>query len=77
MHQFLGPISGFAVGVLLIVFRGKIAIVIQRVVEAFFKLFPMNEYRPFKLSVRPSFIAILGVMYIFVAIYCTVEIAKG
>ncbi len=63
--NLLQPILGALTGILLIVFSTQVALFLQKVLEKF----PKYDKNIFKdLSVRPIYIKIIGVIYIFVAI---------
>lgn len=77
MEQYWGPLQSFVIGILLIVFREKIATWIQKVFEKFPKYEDGVKSLNMKFSVKPVFIAILGAMYTLMAILGIVEIATG
>jgi hypothetical protein len=78
MNQYLWPIPSFVIGVLLIVFRKNVATWISKIVEAVFPRWKSGvKYLNWKSSVKPVFIAMLGVVYIIVAILGVIEIAIG
>lgn len=63
--SLLQPIFGLLIGVLFIIFSSKVAFYLQKVFEKLPK-YDQNMYRD--LSVRPVYIKIIGVVYIFIAI---------
>ncbi len=65
---FPGPVIGMAQGVLLIIFRKKISIFLEKI----FKCFPTNKISEqfYKISykVNPLYIALLGVIFIALSV---------
>jgi hypothetical protein len=69
MKEYVGPIQGIVVGVLLIVFRDKVAIFLRKSVERFPKYKDGEKTFNLKYSIRPIFIIILGVLFILISCY--------
>lgn len=66
--EYLAVIKGFVFGVLLIVFRNQIALFIENVMTRFPKYQDGESHFKWKYSVRPVYLAMLGSIFIFVAL---------
>jgi|GEM_PF-5578055 len=67
--EFQGPIIGFIIGVLLIVFRERVAKTIERI----FKKFPVYEKSYFGLTVKPVNVVFIGIVCCCVAVLIIVS----
>jgi hypothetical protein len=62
MSDYLGPIQGFIIGVILIVFRHKIANYIEKAVTLFPKHEDGSKALNYQYSVKPVYLIILGLI---------------
>ena len=67
MKEYIGPIQGIIVGILLIVFRCKVSILLRKSVERFPKYKDGEETFNLKYGIRPIFIIILGALFILIS----------
>jgi len=77
MMQYLGPIEGFIIGVLLIVYRNKVSNWLQKGFEKFPKYDDGVKALNMKFSVRPHFIIIMGVLFVLISISGFIAITFG
>ena len=69
MKEYVGPIQGIIVGILLIVLRCKISIFLRKSVEKFPKYKDGEITFNLKYGIRPIFIIILGALFILISCY--------
>jgi hypothetical protein len=67
MGNYLGPTQGFLIGVLLIVFRNKVAIYLEKIFIKFPKYRDGAKSLNYQYSVKPIYLVILGVIFILIA----------
>ena len=67
MKEFIGPLQGFVIGFLLIIFRNKISFFLQQSVKKFPKYKDGEKTFNLNYSVKPIFILILGAIFITIA----------
>lgn len=65
--DYLGPIQGFIVGTLLIVFRSQVAAYIEKGMTRFPKYEDGEKHFKLQYSVKPIYLVVLGVIFILIA----------
>ena len=68
MVKYLGPIQGIIIGLCLIVFRDRVRQFLQKAFEKYPKYEDGVKSLNMKFEVRPGYIIILGLIFIFIAI---------
>ena len=76
MGYYLGSIQGVIIGVILIVFRHKAANYIQKAFTKFPKYEDGAKTLNFQYSVKPIYLAILGVIFILIAVAGFISISS-
>ncbi|WPD24831.1 MAG: hypothetical protein SD837_09745 [Candidatus Electrothrix scaldis] len=68
MQEYLVPIRALVIGLLLIFFKKKVSQLIPKTFEKFPKYEEGAKVLKVKFEVNPNYIAVLGVVYIFIAL---------
>ena len=68
------PINGIILGILLIVFRNKVCMFLQRVYEKFPKYEDGVKMLNIKFTIRPIFITILGSLILIISIFALIQV---
>ena len=68
MGNFWGPIQGFLIGVLLIVYRHNATAYVQKAFTKFPKYEDGANSLKYQYSVKPLYIVILGIIFIVIAV---------
>jgi hypothetical protein len=77
MTEYLGPLQGIIIGLCLIIFRYKVSNFLQRALEKFPKYKSGVKSLNMRFDVHPSYLMILGIIFILVAIAGFFEIINN
>lgn len=74
MIEYLGPLQGLIIGLILIIFNEKASQFIQKAFEKFPKYENGVKSLNMKFDIRPIYVIILGLIFLLIAIAGFIEI---